>query len=219
MPYLPALTISFRFVSLILIASISVLFTACAIEPTPTHTPAPIPTHTPVPLPLVTPTHTPAPTPTPPPFRGQWITFEDDTDPLTRVGEVMIGLPAKGAERWPILYIRCLKDEFNLYKLSFLIVWSETPLATQSSHREVTVQHRIDDEPIKSLSWIYSTDHTATFLPSYANEYMIKELFEANEFVARVNPDEPDAITAVFEPAGIYWTVKPVLAACGQELD
>ena len=86
----------------------------------------------------------------------------------------------------------------------------------------VTVQHRIDDEPVESLGWNYSTDYTATFLPSHTIADMIKKLFDANEFVAQINPDESDesdTITAVFEPAGIYWTVKPVLAACGQEID
>ena len=160
-----------------------------------------------------------APTSTPLPFRGQWIILVDETDPLTRVGEVDIRLRQNDAGRFPALYIRCREDEFNLYELDFLIAWSETPITTRNAPWETTVQHRIDDGPIESLDWIYSTNYTATFLPSRETSRIIEELFNANEFVVRIETDESDTITAKFEPAGIYWAVKPVLAACEVEID
>ncbi len=83
----------------------------------------------------------------------------------------------------------------------------------------VTVQHRIDDGPVESLGWRYSTDNTATFLTRQRIPDMIKKLFDANEFVAQINADESDTITAVFEPAGLYWAVKPVLEVCEQEIN
>ena len=124
--------------------AVTVTFVACGSDPTHQL----IPTATPLP-----------PTATPPPFRGQWITLEDETDPLTRVGETRIALVAKGAERWPVLRIRCKEDEFNLYVLDFIVGWSETPIATRNAPWGITVQHRIDDGPVESLEWNFSTDH------------------------------------------------------------
>ena len=60
---------------------------------------------------------------------------------------------------------------------------------------------------------------TQHFYPPARIATMIGKLFNANEFVVQATKEDSSAITAVFEPAGLYWTVKPVLAACGQEID
>ena len=163
-----------------------------------------------------------APTSTPQLFRGQWIILDDETDPLTRVGEAAILLHQKGNGSLPALYIRC-RDIGPGYRpryvLELFVNWSFSPIVTSNSPWDVIVQHRIGDGPVESLDWIYSTDYTATFLPSRKTSRIIKELFNANEFVARIETDESDTITAEFEPAGIYWAVKPVLAACGQDIN
>ena len=162
------------------------------------------------------------PTPTPQAFLGQWITVEDETDPLTGEGEVEILLHQKGNESRPALYIRCYDNGPGYrprYALDFIIDWSFSPIATSDSPWQVTVQHRIDEGSIESLDWIYSTDYTATFLPSGETSRIIEELFNANEFVARIETDESHTITAEFKPAGIYWAAKPVLDACEVKID
>ena len=203
MLHLSTLAHPIRTIFAVIALTLATVFVACGSDPTPQL------------LPTATP---PPPTPTPQPFRGQWVTVKDETDPLTRVGDVQILLRQKDDARYPALYIRCQEDEFGLYELELFIAWSETPI--ESSRRfGVEVQHRVDDEPIESLPWSPSTDDTATFLPTGRITDMIKKLFDANEFVAQVELKDSETITAVFEPAGIYWTVKPVLAACGQEID
>ena len=215
--YLSTFVHSVRAILVVIALVATVVFAACGSDPTPQL----LPTATPLP-----------PTPTPQPFRGQWRTVTDETDPLTRVGDVEIRLRQKDDGVSPALYIRCQKEKdrvtpmdpvlrdlnVGLYELDFIILWSETPIES-SQPDGFEVQHRIDDGPIESLTWYSSTSGRATFLPRGRIIEMIKKLFDANEFVAQVELKESETITAVFEPDGIYWTVKPVLAACGQEID
>ena len=111
----------------------------------------------------------------------------------------------------PVLYIRCMRDDIDLF-----VAW-DTRLSESSA--PTTVQHRIDDEPIESLRWNLSNSRESTSLPNDRVASTIRELFNANEFVVQVIPDKSRHITAVFQPAGIYWAVKPVLEACGQEIN
>ena len=48
---------------------------------------------------------------------------------------------------------------------------------------------------------------------------MIHDLFNADEFVIQVKPENRDPVAAVFSPAGLYWAVKPVLEACEVEIN
>ena len=48
---------------------------------------------------------------------------------------------------------------------------------------------------------------------------MIHDLFNADEFVIRLKPENFKPVTAVFNPAGLYWAVKPVLEACEVEIN
>lgn len=82
-----------------------------------------------------------------------------------------------------------------------------------------TVQHRIDDAPIQTLEWFMSSNELGTYLPSDRIANTIQELYNADEFVVQVTPDRSGPITAVFETAGLYWAVKPVLEACEQEIN
>ena len=116
---------------------------------------------------------------------------------------------------FPILLIQCENRTLEL-----LVGWStdldsppfSTPLLL------TTVLHRIDDEPIKELAWTISSTGMATFMPDKDIEGTIQKLFNANEFVVQATP-RGILKTVVFEPTGLYWAVKPVLEACGQEID
>ena len=157
------------------------------------------------------------------------MTTMDETDPLTRLGEIEVVLVAKDVDRYPALVIRCKEDQSSLYRLEFFIAWSESnPLAGFSEERlyrlglgglETKLRHRIDDEPIESLSWTMSTRGTASFLPQHRITTMISDLYNAQEFVVEAKLQGSGDIVAIFEPTGLYWTVKPVLAACGQEIN
>lgn len=183
-----------------------VVFVACRSEPAPTATPAS--TSTPAP----TATATPQPTPTPMPFYGRWETF-DEIDPLTQKPEVAIFLSSNDG-LLPALGIRCQQSELEL-----LVGWTQDDNSPISEFPWISVQHRIDDDPIQDLEWSISTNGTATFLPYGEIAYMIQKLYGAEEFVVQVIPDRSGPINAVFEPAGLYWAVKPVLEACEVEVD
>ena len=85
------------------------------------------------------------------------------------------------------------------------------------SFNDPTVSFRIGDQPVKTEEWnIFEGS------PSIAGEraiVMIRDLFDADEFVIRVNPENLEPVTAVFSSAGLYWAVKPVLEACEVEAD
>lgn len=82
-----------------------------------------------------------------------------------------------------------------------------------------TVEHRIDDSPVETWEWSLSTSQNATYLPRELVVDTVGELFNADEFVIRVVPEESNPLTAVFDPAGLYWAVKPVLEACEVEIN
>ena len=185
---------------------------------TPTPTPTPVPTATPLPTPTPVPTATPTPTPmptaTPLPFSGEWETTHDEVNPLTRTREVAINLPSAEGQV-PSLIIRCRESQ-----LEFIIGWFSHASSTQLSElRQIEVRHRIDEKPIQQIDWGPATNRRATFLPSGEIAGMIRELFNAKEFVAQVTPDQSGPVAAVFRPAGLYWAVKPVLEACDVEIN
>ena len=172
--------------------------------------------------PIVTPTPEALPTHTPLPFRGEWETTKDDTDQLTQAGEIQIVLTAKGEERYPVLVIECEEDSYKLYNLEVFIIWSETAqlktIYRQSRH-QVEVRHRIGDEPVETSLWTPSNDGSATFVRSGEIGTVISKLYDSDEFVVEAKTTDSETLVAVFEPAGLYWTIKPVLAACGREID
>ena len=140
-------------------------------------------------------------------------------NPLTREREVAIALLSKEgesipalAENFPFLLIRCHEA-----KLEFIVLWSKDSRVSESFW--TTVRHRIDNESIESLEWHLSTNRLGTYLPSERIASMIQKLFSAKEFVVQVTPDDSGPTIAVFEPAGLYWAVKPVLEACEVEIN
>ena len=149
------------------------------------------------------------------PFVGEWLNFEDEIDPLTRTREVTIALFSRDGGVAPVLSIRCEQGE-----LEFLIAWGfPGAMDPISESFWATVQHRIDDEPIETLEWDMSTNEVGTYLPNARIASTIRKLYNAEEFVVQVTPARSGPITAVFEPTGIYWAVKPVLEACEQEIN
>ena len=99
----------------------------------------------------------------------------------------------------------------------FGVGWSSGINSPTVSFNDATVSFRIGDQPVKTEEWnIFEGS------PSIAGEraiVMIRDLFNADEFVIQVKPENLDAVTAVFSPAGLYWAVKPVLEACEVEVD
>ena len=188
--------------------------------PPPTYTPAP--TYTPVSLPTAMPypTATPYPTPTtrivgtpiatPTPFYGEWATLRDEIDPLTRRRQVFVALNEQDGELFfmGIRWVMAIACDGNTVHLG--VGWA-------SGINSPTVSFRIGDQPVKTEEWnIFEGS------PSIAGEraiVMIRDLFNAEEFVIQVKPENLDAVTAVFSPAGLYWAVKPVLKACEMEVD
>ena len=147
------------------------------------------------------------------PFYGKWQTVKDEEDVLTQTRDVRIALPQKGqslASSDFDLFISCTQNELDLY----VVWWTHV-----SDYLWTTVEHRIDDSPVETLDWGLSTSQNATYLPRDMVADTIRELFNADEFVIRVVPEESNPLTAVFDPAGLYWAVKPVLDACELEIN
>lgn len=147
------------------------------------------------------------------PFSGKWQTGKDEEDVLTQTRDVRIILPQQGRSLASSdfgLVIGCTQNILDLY-----VIWS----TRVSSYGWATVEHRIDDGSVETLEWVLSTSEEATYLPRYMVADTVRELFNADEFVVRVVPEESDPLTAVFEPAGLYWAVKPVLEACELEIN
>lgn len=148
------------------------------------------------------------------PFYGKWQTIKDEEDILTQTRDVRIAMPQKGRRSLPssdfVLIIGCSQNELNLY-----VGWR----IHVSDYFWTTVEHRIDDGPVETWEWPLSTSLDATYLPGEIVVDTVRKLFNADEFVIRVVPEESDPLTAVFDPAGLYWAVKPVLEACEQEIN
>ena len=191
--------------------------------PPPTYTPAP--TYTPVSLPTATPYPTPTtriletPTPTPTPFYGEWATLRDEIDPLTRKRQISIALNEQdGVLRFMgihlLMWIGCYEDTVRLGVGLASSINSPTV-----SFNDPTVSFRIGDQPVKTHVWDIPQNGGAPFVSGESAVVMVHDLFTADEFVIRVNPENLDPVTAVFSPAGLYWAVKPVLEACEVEAD
>ena len=179
--------------------------------PIPTATPAPTNT----PMPTATPTPTPVPTATPMPFYGNWFIVKDEINQLTRTPEVSIGLFSRDGSAGAALGIRCKENE-----MEFIIAWGDPSVMDPISESLwATVRHRIDDAPIQELEWTLSTHQVSTYMPYGRISSTIRKLYNAEEFIAQVTPDRSVPITAVFEIAGLYWAVKPVLEACELEIN
>ena len=177
--------------------------------PMPTATPAPTNT----PMPTATPTPTQVPTATPMPFVGEWVKVTDEINPLTRTREASIALLSKDGER--ALHIRCHESG-----LEFLMAWGRPDTMDPISESfGTTVQHRIGDDPVEALEWSLSTNDIGTFMPNDRIANTIRKMYDADEFVIQVTPDRSGPITAVFEIAGLYWAIKPVLEACEVEIN
>lgn len=113
------------------------------------------------------------------------------------------------------LLIRCWEADFE-----FFIVWDVSELRDPASRlSQIGVRHKIDDGQLWELAWSLSVDGTATFYPSGEIEMVIRRLFNAERFVVQVQPEDSEPIAAVFRPVGIYWAIKPVLAACDREIN
>ena len=141
------------------------------------------------------------------PHYGEWETYSDELDPLTRVREVRIHLAGPSDT---FLGVGCIDKRLQIY-----VSWGAY-ITAESTTR---IWHRLDDRAIKALPWTISTSGWATFFPRRGVPDLIRELYNSDEFVVEVVPDRSDPITIVFEPVGLYWAVKPVLEACEVEID
>lgn len=118
----------------------------------------------------------------------------------------MIGLLSENTQDY-FLGIACFESAVQV-----TVAWQEYII-------DSTVQYRIDDESIVQEYWETSFNEEATLIRNYQAIRLIEELFNAGEFVVQVTPDKLAPRTAVFNPAGLYWAVKPVLEACEVEIN
>ena len=71
---------------------------------------------------------------------------------------------------------------------------------------DITVTHRVDDNEPQTQEWSLSTDSEASFYLNYAYpplKELIKQLSEAETFVARCTPYGENPITAIFDVRGL----------------
>ncbi len=194
--------------------------TRAASDGTSAQTDIPVPTATPRPTATLGPTATPRrrSTPTPMPFIGTWLT-QEAVNPLTRRSTKGIWLPtaiALGLPVPPYLLIQCAEGNLQL-----IVVWNPSTLSPDPSplgEYVLPVQHRIDNEAVTQLHWGLSADQASIYLLEDEIKGIIRKLYDADEFVVQI-PTSSGDMTGVYDPAGLYWSVKPVLKECGQVID
>ena len=153
------------------------------------------------------------------PFYGEWATLRDEIDPLTRKRQISIALNEQDGDlllmgiHW-VMGIACYENTVSLG-----VGWASGISSPTVSFNDPTVSFRIGDQPVKTQVWDIPQNGGAPFVSGESAVVMVHDLFTADEFVIRVNPENLEPVTAVFSPAGLYWAVKPVLEACEVEAD
>ena len=140
------------------------------------------------------------------PVDGAWMTGES-TNPSDNTTTAVASLEAETGRGFNgnlvTLVIRCSSRGGEFY-----IGW-ESDLGLSDIH----VTTRIGDGQPVGSSWGISADNTVTFsrldFPSY-----IRNLMEADRFVAQVTPHNDNPITAEFDLTGIENVVPQVLEHC-----
>jgi type VI secretion system VasI family protein len=140
------------------------------------------------------------------PEKPMWQASET-RNPIDDTRTVYLELKASSGEnQWgtpPALALRCLSNRTEVF-----IDWD-----TFVSSEVVSVTTRIDTQPAQRQAWTVSTDNKATFLRGSKIAF-IKQLLAADSLVARVTPYGDNAITAVFEMAGLPGQIGPLREAC-----
>ena len=140
----------------------------------------------------------------------------DETDLLTRKRQIVIVLNDQAGKlrfmgiHW-LMAIGCYEDTVRLG-----VTFAVSPTRTVSFNDPI-VSFRIGDQPVRTEVWDISRG--TPFIAGERAIVMIHDLFNADEFVIRVKPENLDPATAVFSPVGLYWAVKPVLEACEVEIN
>ena len=113
-----------------------------------------------------------------------------------------------------LMLIECYEDTVSLG-----IGWARGINSPTVSFNDLTVSFRIGEQPVKTQVWDTPENGGTLFVSGESAVVMVHDLFNADEFVIRVNPENLDPVITVFSPAGLYWAVKPVLEACELEAD
>jgi type VI secretion system protein VasI len=134
------------------------------------------------------------------PATERWI-VNVETDPLSDQTVVFFAVPASsGRSRYgdsPLLALRRSGRVESVY-----IIWHDY-LADDKQ----TVEYRIDDGERQRQRWNVSTDNEATFFSGDVMS-LIKELVDAERFVARTTPYNESPVTAVFDLSGLRELVE-----------
>lgn len=138
---------------------------------------------------------------------GHWMVSED-TNPLDDSPVVtLMNAASEGRARFgdtPTLVLRCRDNRTEVYINWSDYLGSENPI----------VSYRTGDDEMKRRRWNLSTDNRATFFPG-SDIQLIRELAQADRFVARVTPYSESPVTAVFELEGLAEHIGKLQAACG----
>ncbi len=137
---------------------------------------------------------------------GPWMVNED-TNPLDDSPIVtLINTANEGRARFgdaPSLVLRCRDNRTEVYINWSDYLGSDGPL----------VSYRVGDGDMQRRRWSLSTDNRATFFPGNDIQ-LIRDLSEANRFVAQVTPYSESPVTAVFGLEGLAEHVGKLQAAC-----
>lgn len=137
---------------------------------------------------------------------NNWQT-ETDIDPLTdepihytmNLSETKHGMLGRPVA----LIVRCQKNKTELY-----INWDSF-----LGRDGVSVTYRVDKETAKTSQWSVSTGHEATFFPGSPIP-LLKQISEAESFVASVTPYRDAPITAVFDISGAAEALVDIRRDC-----
>jgi type VI secretion system protein VasI len=139
------------------------------------------------------------------PTEGKW-SVSTKTNPLDDSKTVAMVLFAdEGTSSYGervSLVLRCKSNTTTAY-----INWKEY------LGSEANVTYRIGTGDARTSRWSLSTDSQASFFPSNDISF-IKQLMEADRFVAQVTPYSEDPETAVFDIRGLSQAVVPLRETC-----
>lgn len=152
-------------------------------------------------------------TPSPETYTGKWKT-RISKNPIDDTKTVMLALFAEsGASRWgdPVAFIaRCKSNKTDAYANWDTYIGDDSN-DVYANWKWVTV--RIGDEPATTERWDVSSDHKATFAPSWSGDFL-KRMLKADRMVLQITPYGESPITAIFDTSGLDIALKDLAETC-----
>lgn len=138
---------------------------------------------------------------------GQWVS-STDTDPMTDKSihtAVLLAQSGKGRFGDPIgLVVRCSNNKTEMF-----ISWQ-----SYLGRDTISTTYRVGKSAAKTARWSLSTNNKAAFFPGSPIP-VLKEIIEADSFVANVTPYNESPVTAVFNTTGAGAALEDVRKGCG----